>query len=102
MIRILDTHSPLIGKIAKLTDFGVELEKEYQDLFGVGNYASAFHLHQYHSKDFGKYQLMLMFIDERPINRNGVVWYCLKEIGKYATGDYFWFTLNQLIICNEL
>jgi hypothetical protein len=42
-----------------------------------------------------------MFIDEKPIKRNGVIWYCLKEVGKYSTGDYYWFTLNQVLICSE-
>jgi hypothetical protein len=100
MLRIYDLHTELIGKICKLTSFGVELEKEYEQVFGVGNYHSAQTLFEYcHCGN--KYELSLMFIDEKPIKRNGVVWYCLKEIGKYSTGDYYWVTLCQVMICSE-
>jgi hypothetical protein len=100
MLRVSDLHTELIGKICKLTDFGVELEKEYEQLFKTGNYQSARILFEYcQRKD--KYELSLMFIDEKPFERCGVVWYCLKEIGKYSGGDYYWFTLNQVIICEN-
>lgn len=100
MLRIYDLHTELIGKICKITSFGVELENEYEEVFGIGNYYSAKTLFEY-CYCGNKYELSLMFIDEKPIKRNGVVWYCLKEIGKYSTGDYYWFTLNQVLICSE-
>ena len=94
-------HKPLLGKLAKLTEFGVDLEKEYEELFGIGNYYQALHLCYYcHSK--GKYEISLMFIDETPIKRGGVLWYYLKDVGKYAEGNYYLFTLNQLMICSEI
>lgn len=98
--EIANCHKPLLGRLAKLTDFGVTLEKEYEELFGIGNYYQALGLFHYcHSKD--KYEISLMFIDETPIKRGGVLWYCLKDVGKYAEGNFYWFTLNQLMICNE-
>ena len=101
MIRVYDLHTNLIGKVCKLTSFGVELEKEYDKLFGIGNPYQAQILFEYcHRSD--KNELSLMFIDEKPIARNGVVWYCLKEIGKNSSGDYHWFTLNQVVICSEI
>ena len=100
MLRLFDFHTELIGKVCKLTSFGVELEKEYEKVFGLGNYNSTYILFDYcYCKN--KYELSLMFIDEKPIKINGVVWYCLKEIGRYATGNYYWFTLNQVMICSE-
>ena len=94
-------HKPLLGKLAKLTKTGVYLEEEYQKLFGIGNYWQTMTLFYYcHSND--RYEISFVFIDEKPIRRGGVIWYCLKEIGEYSEGNYYWFTLNQLIICSEI
>lgn len=99
MLRIYDLHTELIGKICKLTRFGVELEREYENVFGVGNYHSAQIMFKY-CHCGGEYEVSLMFIDESPITKNGVVWYCVKCVGKHSSGDYYWFTLNQIVICD--
>lgn len=101
MLRVCDLHTDYIGKVCKLTSFGVELEKEYKELFGIGNVSSLKMLFNY-CYCGNKYELSLMFIDERPVQRNGVIWYCLKEVGKYSRGDYYWLTLNQIVICSEV
>lgn len=98
-LRVVSNLPPeFIGKICKITAFGVELEKEYEQLFGIGNYNSALLLFEYCYCNNNS-ELNLMFIDEVPITRNGVTWYCMKEVGKYASGDYYWYTLNQVMIC---
>jgi hypothetical protein len=100
MLKVLDSHKELIGKICKLTAFGVQLELEYEKEFGIGNHSNAKRLFDYcHSEN--QYEISLMFIDERPMKLNGMVFYCLKEIGKGSTGDWHWFTLNQIMLCNE-
>lgn len=98
MLRKVDIHTHLIGQIAKLTEFGMELEKEYEDVFGFGNYSSARQIH-YFCYMGGKYEMSLMFIDEPPTTHNGETWYCLKEVGVGVMGDWHWYTLNQLMIC---
>ena len=100
MLRVVDLHTHLIGKICKLTELGVQLEKEYQEMFGVGSWITAKELFGY-CYSGNKYELSLMFIDEKPIRKHGLVWYCVKEIGVGVSGDWHWFTLNQLIICDE-
>ena len=97
---VADLHTHLIGKICKLTEFGLELEKEYEQIFGFGNYESAKTIHLY-CYIGGRYEMSLMFIDEKPHIVNGIIWYCVKEIGVGVMGDWHWYTLNQLIICNE-
>lgn len=92
-------HTELIGKLAKLTEQGVILEQEYEYLFGMGNYEKAIHNHYYHYCG-GRYELKLMFIDEPPFSIAGQTWYCLKEVGTGCHGDYFWYTLDQLMICD--
>lgn len=99
-MRICDLHTDLIGKICKVTEFGVELQKEYADLFGIGSVFITNRLFEYCQLE-GKNKVSLIFIDEKPIIKNGVVFYALKEIGKYTNGDYYWFSLNQLMICEE-
>ena len=99
MLRIIDEHTDLIGKIAKLSEFGVELEKEYEELFNVGNYCNAKDIYFYCHRG-GRYEMSLIFIDEPPIKHNGITWFCLKEVGVGVNGDWHWFTLNQLIICD--
>ena len=96
--RILDLHTEFIGKIAKTTSFGLVLEKEYEKIFNVGNEYKFDRLHYYcHLKN--KYELSLIFIDEKPITKNGVTWFCLKEIGNGCNGDWHWLTLNQITVC---
>jgi hypothetical protein len=99
MLRISDIHTTFIGKICKLTSIGVEIEKEYEKLFGIGNYFTAERLFYYcHSNNENK--LILIFIDEKPITKHGLTWFCLKEIGNNSANDYYWFTLDQIVICN--
>lgn len=97
-MRIADVHTHLIGKLCKLTEMGLELEKEYEKLFHMGNYERARTFYMYHEK--GPYQVLFMFIDEPPYNRDGLTWYCVKEVGKGCMGDYHWYTLDQLMICD--
>ena len=98
-LRIINDHTPLIGKLAKLTAMGLHLEQEYQTLFEVGNYFKAQLIHYYCYLQ-NKYEINLIFIDEAPIKRDGLTWFCLKEIGNGVHGDYHWFTLDQLMVCN--
>jgi hypothetical protein len=98
MLQIVDEHTDLIGKLAKLTEFGVKLEEQYKEMFNVGNVWTAKMVHNYcYCK--GRYEISLMFVDEPPIKRNGVTWFCLKEVGQVIYGDLRWFTLNQLVLC---
>lgn len=97
MLRISNEHTFLIGKIAKLTEFGVRLEAEYCNLFGFGNVRKAELLLAYMHHE--KYEVSLIFIDEPPVKNLDQTWFCLKEIGKGCFGDWHWFTLDQLIIC---
>ena len=83
MLRIADLHTHLVGKICKLTEFGVELEKEYVELFGIGNVYKAMSIY-YFCHMGGKYEMSLIFINEKPYSKNGVTWYCVKEIGKVS------------------
>ncbi len=99
MLRVYDLHTDLIGKICKLTSFGVELEREYEQLFGIGNYNQAEMIYGYCHRG-GKHEMSLMFIDEPPVRRNGVIWFCVKETGVGVSGDWLWYTLDQLMICS--
>lgn len=98
VLRIADEHTSLIGKIAKLTEMGVILEKEYEELFQIGNYGKAQIINHYCYTDT-RYEMHLCFVDEKPIKRNGVTWFCVREIGTGTSGDLHYFTLNQLMIC---
>lgn len=98
-MRVYSEHTEYIGKICKLTAFGLVLEQEYESLFGVGNYQVAQHIFQYCYLN-NRYAICLMFIDEPPITRDGVTWYCFKEFGTGCSGDWHWFTLNQVMVCN--
>jgi len=99
VLRKWDIHTDLIGKICKLTSMGVEIEKGYEKHLGVGNSYMAERIYKY-CYCGGWYEMSLMFIDEPPIHRDGVVLYCLEEIGKGVNGDWHWFSLEQLMICN--
>ena len=98
MLRIADIHTDLIGKICKPTEWGVELEKEYDLLFNRNNYLSQLRTYQYCTMG-GRYEMSLMFIDEKPYKECGLTFYCLKEVGIGVMGDWHWFTLDQLMIC---
>lgn len=47
------------------------------------------------------YDLKFMFIDEQPFWKHNHWWYCIKEIGKEADDNWYWYSLNQLMICVE-
>lgn len=100
---ILDgLHLQLVGKLAVLTEFGVELSEQYRILYDVGNPESDLNILKW-CQDLGKYKVRLIFIDEPSIKVGNLRFFCLKEvgvgIGKY--GDWHWFTLDQLMICDE-
>lgn len=98
MLTAINTHTELIGKICKITRFGVELQKEYKRLFGIGSHYVAKTLFDY-CYSGNEYELSLVFTQDAPIRRNGVVFYCLKEVGEHSSGEYHWLSLNQIIIC---
>lgn len=97
---VADLHTHLIGKICKPTEFGVELEKEYEEIYKFGNWQKANQIYFFCHMG-GRFEMSLMFIDQKPEVYNGIVWYCVKEIGVGVSGDWHWYTLNQLMICNE-
>lgn len=97
MLKVAHLHTDLIGKLCKLTPMGVVLEKQYEELLGIGNPYNAELLYHYHQE--GKYQLLLIFVDEQPWVFHGHIFFCVKDIGNGAMEDYHWFTLDQLIIC---
>lgn len=100
MLQVAHLHTHLVGKICKLTEFGVALEKEYEENFKIGNWNKA--LQTYHFCHMGgKYEMSLMFIDQKPYPINGVLFYCVKEVGVGVMGDWHWYSLNQLMICEE-
>lgn len=100
MIAPLQPHTHLIGKTCKLTKFGIELEKEYSEQFGIGNPQIVQILFEYGQMVNSDFEIRLMFVDEKPMSNYGLTWFCLKEVGKYSSGDYHWFTLEQLVICS--
>ena len=97
MLFAVYEHTHLVGKLCKLTRMGAELEKEYEQLFHVGNYNRALDINFFCYMG-GRYEMSLMFIDEKPIRRQNVVWYCVKEVGVGVMGDWHWYTLDQLMI----
>lgn len=97
---VVKDHTYLIGKIAKLTEFGVLLAAEYVELFNIGNESTTRQIH-YFCNTPGKYQMSLMFINQEPFTKLGKTWYCLKEVGVGVMGDWHWYTLDQLIICED-
>lgn len=96
----LGSHIPLMGCICKLTEFGVELAKEYEELLKIGSYDRTKREYGFCHMG-GRYEMSLMFINEPPFIQNGVKFYCLKEIGVGVMGDWHWYSLNQLMICIE-
>lgn len=99
-IRKQDEHTHLIGKTCKVTKWGVVLAKEYEQLLGIGSHTVTYRLEEY-GQIGGRYEISLMFIDEPPERRNGVTFYCLKEIGPESSGDWHWLSLDQIIICEN-
>lgn len=86
----------LAGKLAVLSEFGLEVEREYNKILHLGNYDIARQI-IYRNHMEGKYATKLMFLNEPPVRKHGVVFYCLKEVGKYSTGDWYWFSLDNLL-----
>lgn len=99
-MHVAKHYDYLVGRIAKVTALGVVLEKEYEALFGFGNWQKA-EFNHWACHMGGRYEMSLMFIDEEPHEVKGIVWYCLKEVGIGVSGDWHWYTLNQLMICEE-
>ncbi len=93
-------HKSLIGRIAKVTERGILLAKEYEELLGIGSENSTKKIYEYCHMG-GQYEMSLIFINEAPFRIHGVTFYCLKEIGKGVGGDWHWYSLNQLVFCNE-
>lgn len=96
----LHSHTSLIGSVAKVSEFGVELAKEYESYLGIGSYDNTYRTWQFCHMG-GRYEMSLMFISEPPFIEKGVKFYCLKEVGAGVGGDWHWYSLNQLVICNE-
>lgn len=99
MLRIAEIHTDLIGKIAKLNNIAYHLELEYEEMYKVGNANRMKTLLFFQNEHICK--MMFLFIDEKPIKKFNETWFCLKEIGNGVNGDWHWFTLNQLIICEQ-
>lgn len=100
---IVEKGLPLeyLGKICKITLFGVALEKSYFENFGIGNYNEAKKIYEYcHCKS--RYQMSLMFVNEAPVLIHGMKFYCFTPVGVgVSNGDFYWFTLNQVMICSD-
>ena len=93
------THLSLVGRIAKLHSMAVEIERGYQSTLGFGDPERVERAFCYNHCG-GRYQTSFMFIDEPPFRKYGVDFYCLQEIGCGVNGDWVWYSLEQLIICN--
>ncbi len=92
-----EKHKQYIGRICKVSLQGVALEKIYEEVLGISTYAEKVYEYCHFG---GKFEMSLMFIDEPPMVVKGETFYCLLEVGIGVSGDWHWFTLNQLIICN--
>ncbi len=88
-LRINNLHTDFIGIVCKLTRVGVQLEKEYETIFEIGNYELV--------KFLFEFDTLFIFIDQPPVVLNGNTWFCLKEIGN---DDLHWFTLMQIMVCS--
>jgi|GEM_PF-5144093 len=86
------------GKLAKVTELGVLLAREYELLFGVGSEWQTQRAYDYCHAG-GRYELVLLFIDQEPWHVHGLTFYCLKEVGAGALGDWHYYTLDQLVLC---
>ena len=99
-MRVADLHTDLIGRICKLNQMAVPLEREYEIIFGFGNAHIVEDLFWLQEKHCSK--IAFIFIDEKPFTKDKETWFCIKEFSttnKKVNGDYHWLTLNQLIIC---
>lgn len=99
-MKIIDLHSDLIGKVCRLHPAAVQLAKVYEDLFSFGNAQCTERLLFF--QNYHDCKLAFIFLDEAPVTRYTETWFCVKEFsttGKKVNGDWYWFTLNQLIIC---
>ena len=86
-MRLIEEHSWLIGKMAKLHSSAVAIEQGYTEAIGIGDVDKIDKL--YWRCHCGG-----------PYRRLGVVFYCLQEIGNGVFGDWHWFSLEQLIVCD--
>lgn len=88
MIRPIHILDDLVGKIAHLVPyaekFAIANEHEYDRLFFFQNIHVC--------------RMFFRFVRETPHWHNNQWYYCLEDS---ESGDYYWFCLNQLIICTE-
>ena len=94
-----ENYKTLIGKTAKLTKQGVKIENLYNNPLKMGYYKAMILFDYCYRPD--EFQISFQFVDEPPETQNGITYYCLKQIGKHSSGDWYWFTLDQLMICDE-
>lgn len=86
-------HEALIGKIAKLHSNAGLLARAYAIEFDIPDLSEA-------TRDAYEMEALYMFSEEPPTINRGLTLYCLREIGDETWhGDYKWFTLDQLILC---
>lgn len=98
-IRLIPEYKWLVGKLAKLSKDAHHIELGYLDNIGIGNPDKISELiYQCYRND--EYQIKFMFVNEPPFKKMGVEFYCLQEIGNVVFGDWYFFSLEQLIICN--
>ena len=98
-MRLIEEHSWLIGKVAKLHSSAGAIEQGYTEAIGIGDVDKIDKLY-WRCHCGGPYEISFMFVDEQPFRRLGVVFYCLQEIGNGVFGDWHWFSLEQLIVCD--
>ncbi|MFR2930652.1 hypothetical protein [Alistipes putredinis] len=75
------------------------IEQGYTEAIGIGDVDKIDKLY-WRCHCGGPYEISFMFVDEQPFRRLGVVFYCLQEIGNGVFGDWHWFSLEQLIVCD--
>ena len=98
-LTLAGEHKPYLGKLAKPGPLYRTLVKEYRALFGVGESDYAAEMLEWACGREGSFEVTLLFIDEAAISRGGITWFCLKAIGKDGNGDYYYLTLDQLVLC---
>jgi hypothetical protein len=99
-LRVVDEHTAFIGKLAKPAPLYRALEAEYRKLFNVGlsDYNAEMLAWQCHEME-PKRQAALIFVDEPPVKKHGLIWFFLRIIGPEANGDLYLLTLDQLMLC---
>jgi hypothetical protein len=100
MIRLTDTHTPLLGQLAKITRLGVSLEANISNCSALGVF----------TRPGGCITTVTIGANapcacclsmSRPSGGETLPGFCLKEVGQDSTGDWYWYTLDQLLICGE-